>query len=60
MLKNANLKKNMRYFIRVLPLAGIIVSAFLPLSPIGRQLLVLVLLVWLQIYFLLDVFLFGK
>jgi len=57
MIKKANLKKNIRYIIRGLPLAGIIVSSFLPMPPTGRQLLILGLLVWFQIFILFDIFL---
>jgi hypothetical protein len=49
-----------RYTIRGLPLAGILVTSFLPLTILGRQLLMLVLLVWFQIYIIFDVFLYGK
>ena len=57
MIKKANLKKNIRYIIRGLPLAGIIVSSFLPMPATGRQLLILGLLVWFQIFILFDIFL---
>jgi hypothetical protein len=49
-----------RYTIRGLPLAGILVTSFLPLTMFGRQLLMLALLVWFHIYILFDVFLYGK
>jgi hypothetical protein len=49
-----------RYTIRGLPLAGILVSSFLPLTQFGRQLLILGLLVWFQIYIIFDVFQNGK
>ena len=60
MLKNLNLKKKFRVVIQGLPLAGIILGSFLPMSTLGRQLLILVLLVWLQVYYIFDVLLNGK
>jgi len=60
MIKKANLKKNIRNIIRGLPLAGIIVSSFLPLPATGRQLLILVLLVWFQIFILFDIFQYER
>lgn len=49
-----------RYIIRALPLAGILISSLLPLTTFGRQLLILALLVWFQVYIIFDVFLNGK
>ncbi len=49
-----------RYIIRGLPLAGILISSLLPLTTFGRQLLILALLVWFQVYIIFDVFLNGK
>ena len=60
MLKNLNLKKKFRVVIQGLPLSGIILGSFLPISTLGRQLLMLVLLVWLQVYYIFDVLLNGK
>jgi len=60
MIKKANLKKSIRYIIRGLPLAGIIVSSLLPMSATGRQLLMLGLLVWFQIFIVFDIFLYER
>jgi hypothetical protein len=60
MLKQAKLKKSIRYVIQGLPLAGIIVGSLLPLTTLGRQLLMLAALIWFQIYFIFEIFLNGK
>jgi len=59
-MSKEKISKIARYTIRGLPLAGILVTSFLPLTILGRQLLMLVLLVWFQIYIIFDVFLYGK
>ena len=60
MLKKPSLTKNIRHIIQGLPLAGILLTSLLPLSVLGRQLLMLVLLIWFQAYFIFDVFFNGK
>jgi hypothetical protein len=59
-MSKENIGKIKRNTIRILPLAGIVISSFLPLTVHGRQLLILALLVWFQIYFIFDIFLNGK
>jgi hypothetical protein len=46
--------------IRGLPLAGAAVSSLLPLQRTGQQFLILIVLVWAQVYFVLEIFLAGK
>jgi len=60
LLKKLTNIKNFRHLIQGLPLAGILVTSLLPLSILGRQLLMLVLLIWFQAYFIFDVFFNGK
>jgi uncharacterized membrane protein len=60
MLIKEKLWKIIRFTIRGLPLAGIVVSSFLPLTAFGRQMLMLVLLVWFQVYLIFEVFLNGS
>jgi hypothetical protein len=55
-IKNYTFKEGCRIAVKVLPLAGILVCSFLPLSTIGRQCLMLALLVWVQVYFIFDIF----
>lgn len=60
MQKKVDIKKSARYAIQGLPLAGIIGGSLLPMSTLGRQLLMLVLLPWFQVYFVLDIFFNSK
>ena len=56
MLKKEPIQKGLCYTLKGLPLAAIIISSFLPLQPVTRQLLILATLIWLQVYILLEVF----
>ena len=47
--------RTIKYIIAGLPLSGAAVSAFLPLSQIVHQLMVLAVLVWIQVFFVFDV-----
>ena len=60
MHKKYNFQKSIRYTILGLPLVGIIVSSMLPISTFGSQLLMLILLVWFQVFFIFDIFFNGK
>lgn len=60
MHKKFNLQKSIRYTILGLPLAGIVVSSLLPISRLGSQLLMLILLIWFQVFFIFDIFFNGK
>jgi hypothetical protein len=46
--------------IRALPLIGVVASVFLHLSAVGQQFMVLIVLIWVQVYFVLELFLAGK
>ena len=54
-----NLKKSVRYIAWGLPLAGVIISSLLPLTGTSRQLLILILLIWLQVQILFESYLAG-
>ena len=43
-----------------LPFAGTVAASFLPLQRLGQQFLVLVVLVWLQVFFIFECFLINK
>lgn len=60
MLKKINLNNSLRYIIPGLPLAGIVFGSLLPMPDFGRQLLILALFVWCQIYFICEIFYHGK
>lgn len=52
--------KLIRYTLWVLPLAGAMVSAFLPISARSQQFLVLIVLIWFQTFLIVEVFLSGR
>jgi len=43
-----------------LPLAAAVATSFLPLREIGRQLIMLFVLIWIQVYFIYEIFLARK
>lgn len=59
-MKTKKLPKVVKVVIRGLPLAGAAATALLPLQRIGQQVLMLIVLVWVQVYFITEVFLAGK
>jgi len=54
------LSKTVKFVLRGLPLAGVIGTVLLPLQRTGQQFMVLIVLVWVQVYFILEIFLAGK
>jgi hypothetical protein len=42
-----------------LPLAGAAATAFLPLPRLGQQISMLIVLLWLQVFFIVECFLAG-
>ncbi len=60
MLARKKLSKTLKVGLRVLPLAGAAASVALPLGRYAQQFMILIVLVWVQVYFVLDVFLAGK
>jgi hypothetical protein len=59
-MSKEKLKKLFIACIRGLPLAGVAVANTLTLSNRGHQFLILITLIWLQVYFLFEVFSDGK
>jgi hypothetical protein len=59
-IKTRKLPGFLKNLIRGLPLAGVVASALLPLHELARQFMILVILVWIQAFFILEVFLAGK
>ena len=46
--------------LRALPLAGAAGASLLPLHRFGQQFLILIVLVWVQVFFVLEVFMAGR
>lgn len=54
------LSKPIKYILQGLPLAGAASSVFLPLGQFARQFMVLVVVMWMQVYFVMGLFDTGK
>ncbi len=54
------LPKAAKYAIRALPLAGAIVTGLFNITRFEQQFLVLIVLLWLQVYFIFELFLAGR
>jgi hypothetical protein len=52
--------KRIRIVLQGLPLAAAAGSSFLPLPRLGQQVTMLIVLVWLQIFFIIECFLANK
>jgi hypothetical protein len=59
MLKKGKLDGRLKLFIQGIPLAGVIASSLLPIQRFGQQFLVLIILLWIQIFFIVECFV-GK
>ncbi len=59
-VRTKKLSKGWKWVIRGLPLAGAVAASLLTLSRVGHQFLVLIVLVWLQVFLLFECFLAGK
>ena len=59
-MKAKKLRKTVKLVIRGLPLAGAAAAALLPLQQTGQQFLILIVLLWVQVFFISEVFLAGK
>lgn len=60
MLAKKKLSKVVKFTLRGLPLAGAAGSVLLPLQKTGQQFMVLIVLIWVQVYLVMEVFLVGK
>jgi len=47
----------LKWMLQGLPLVGVAGSAFLPLQRLGQQFSVLIVLVWVQVFFIIECFL---
>jgi hypothetical protein len=54
------ISKSLKLVIQGLPLVAAAISAFLPLQRFGQQFMVLIVLVWIQVFFIIECFLINK
>jgi hypothetical protein len=59
-MKKKRISKGWKLVIQGLPLAAAAATVFLPLQRLGQQFVVLIVLVWIQVFFIVECFLAGK
>ena len=59
-MKKKRIFKGWKLVIQGLPLAGAAATTFLPLQRLGQQFVMLIVLLWLQVFFIIECFLAGK
>ncbi len=57
---NKKLSKPLRLVMQGLPLAGVVGASLLHVQKFGQQFLVLIILLWIQVFFIVECFLIGK
>jgi hypothetical protein len=55
--KKKRIPRSWKLVIQGLPLAGVAVTAFLPLPRLGQQFTMLIVLLWLQVFLIVECFL---
>jgi hypothetical protein len=59
-MKKEKLDRRLKLVIQGLPLAAIVGTSLLPVQRLGQQFLVLITLLWIQVFFIVECFLVGK
>jgi hypothetical protein len=59
-MKKRKIDKRLNLAIQGVPLAGIVVGSLLPIRQSGQQFLVLIILLWIQVFFIVECFVFGR
>jgi hypothetical protein len=54
------ISKGWKWVIQGLPLAGAAATTFLPLQRLGQQFVMLIVLLWLQVFFIVECFIAGS
>ncbi len=60
MKETRKLPKTLKTALRFLPLAGAAASVSLPLGRVAQQFMILIVLVWVQVFFIFENFLAGR
>jgi hypothetical protein len=60
MKKSRKIPKGWKLLLQALPLAAAAAASFLPLQRLGQQFIVLIVLVWIQVFFVFEMFLINK
>jgi hypothetical protein len=56
MLKKESISNNVKTLVRSLPLVAIVGASLLPLPNLARQFLILIVLLWVQVFFVFECF----
>ena len=59
-IKSKKISKGWKLVIQVLPLAAAVGTTFFPLQRVGQQFIVLIVLIWLQVFFIVECFFAGR
>lgn len=59
MLKKIRFSKGLKQVVKFLPLAGAAGTIFFPIPQSGQQISMLIVLLWLQVFFVMECFLGG-
>ena len=59
-MEKKRIPKGWKLVIQGLPLAGAAVTALLPLPRLGQQFVMLIVLLWLQVFLIVECFLAGS
>jgi len=59
-MKKKKLDRRLKLVIEGLPLAAVVGSSLLPVQRMGQQFLVLITLLWIQVFFIVECFVIGK
>jgi hypothetical protein len=60
MKKRNGISPNLKIVIQGLPLAAAAGASFLPLQHLGQQFILLIVLLWIQVFFILECFMSKK
>jgi len=60
MLKKKSISNTLKMLIKGLPLMAIVGASMLPLPNLARQFLILVVLLWVQVFFVYECFLIDR
>jgi hypothetical protein len=59
-MKRKEVRKSWKRIVQGLPLAGAAVTTLLPLHRLGQQFVMLIVLLWLQVFFVIECFIAGS
>jgi hypothetical protein len=59
-MKKKRIPKGWKLVLQGLPLAGAAATSFLPLQRWGQQFLILIALLWVQVFFIIEYLFVGK